>query len=87
MTDSAPDSTPDSFYAAVGGHETFDGIVRAFYVGVRIDPVLAPMYPEDDFDGAIERLTLFLSQYWEGRQRTRSSAGTRGCALATRPST
>jgi hemoglobin len=24
------------------------------------------MYPEDDIDGAIERLTLFLMQYWGG---------------------
>jgi hemoglobin len=24
------------------------------------------MYPEDDLDGAIERLTLFLMQYWGG---------------------
>jgi len=56
----------ESFYDAVGGHETFAAIVRDFYEGVRSDSVLRPMYPEHDFEGAIERLTLFLEQYWGG---------------------
>ncbi|MFP5359606.1 MAG: globin [Actinomycetes bacterium] len=55
-----------SFFEAVGGHATFDAIVRAFYEGVAADPVLRPMYPERDMEGAIERLTLFLEQYWGG---------------------
>lgn len=55
-----------SFYDAVGGHATFDRIVRTFYEGVADDPVLRPMYPEQDLEGAIERLTLFLEQYWGG---------------------
>ena len=55
-----------SFFEAVGGHPTFERIVRAFYAGVADDPVLGPMYPADDMDGAIERLTLFLEQYWGG---------------------
>lgn len=59
-------SEGQSFYEAVGGHATFDGIVRAFYQGVSHDPVLRPMYPEADLEGAIERLTLFLEQYWGG---------------------
>lgn len=56
----------DSFYDAVGGHETFERIVRAFYEGVKTDPVLRPMYPDDDLDGAVWRLTAFLEQYWGG---------------------
>lgn len=56
----------DSFYDAIGGHESFDRIVRRFYEGVVTDPVLRPMYPEDDIDGAIWRLTAFLEQYWGG---------------------
>jgi hemoglobin len=28
--------------------------------------VLRPMYPEQDLEGAIERLTGFLEQYWGG---------------------
>jgi hemoglobin len=55
-----------SLYDQVGGHATFDALVRRFYEGVRTDPVLWPMYPEHDLEGAIERLTLFLEQYWGG---------------------
>jgi len=55
-----------SFFDAVGGHSTFALIVRAFYDGVAGDPVLSPMYPAHDMDGAVERLTMFLEQYWGG---------------------
>ncbi len=30
------------------------------------DPVLRPLYPEEDLGPAAERLTLFLEQYWGG---------------------
>lgn len=53
-------------YQAMGGRATFERLVRRFYQGVRTDDVLAPMYPEEDFDGAVERLTMFLEQYWGG---------------------
>jgi hemoglobin len=53
-------------FEAMGGHATFARLVRRFYEGVRTDDVLAPMYPEEDFEGAVERLTLFLEQYWGG---------------------
>ena len=56
----------DSFYALIGGHETFARLVAAFYAGVAADPVLRPMYPEDDLGPAAERLRLFLEQYWGG---------------------
>ena len=55
-----------SFFDAVGGHATFEAIVRRFYQGVESDPVLKPMYPEHDMEGAVQRLTLFLEQYWGG---------------------
>ena len=55
-----------SFYEQVGGHETFDLLVHRFYEGVAADPVLKPMYPEDELEGAIWRLTAFLEQYWGG---------------------
>jgi hemoglobin len=55
-----------TFYDEVGGHETFLRLVSRFYAGVRQDPVLAPMYPQDDWDGAEERLRSFLEQYWGG---------------------
>ncbi|PKQ25320.1 MAG: globin [Actinobacteria bacterium HGW-Actinobacteria-4] len=60
-----PSAPGQSFYEAVGGHPTFDGIVRRFYEGVAGDPLLRPMYPED-LEGAIDRLTMFLEQYWGG---------------------
>ncbi|WP_158863855.1 globin [Leifsonia sp. AG29] len=55
-----------SFYDQVGGHATFVRLVDAFYRGVAEDPVLRPMYPEEDLGPAAERLTLFLEQYWGG---------------------
>ncbi|PJI94498.1 globin [Luteimicrobium subarcticum] len=64
MTSPAP--RPDTFYEEVGGHETFVRLVDAFYEGVADDPVLRPMYPEEDLGPARERLTMFLEQYWGG---------------------
>lgn len=55
-----------SFWQQVGGRPTFERLVRRFYEGVRGDDVLWPMYPEEDLEGAIERLTGFLEQYWGG---------------------
>ncbi|MCU1637599.1 MAG: globin [Microbacteriaceae bacterium] len=60
------ESAQGDFYRQVGGRPTFEKLVRAFYVGVASDPVLRPMYPEDDLEGAIQRLTGFLEQYWGG---------------------
>lgn len=60
------DAVTDTVWAQVGGTETFERIVRAFYRGVREDEVLAPMYPEDDWEGAIWRFRTFLEQYWGG---------------------
>ncbi len=55
-----------TFYEAVGGEETFRRLVHRFYQGVAADPVLRPMYPEEDLGPAEERLRLFLMQYWGG---------------------
>lgn len=55
-----------NFWEQVGGRPTFEKLVRAFYAGVRTDDLLWPMYPEDDLEGAIQRLTGFLEQYWGG---------------------
>ena len=55
-----------SFYDEVGGHDTFHAIVSRFYQLVREDEILRPIYPEDDLDGAEERLRMFLEQYWGG---------------------
>src|ERR1700746_3741554 len=55
-----------TFYEQVGGEETFRRLVHRFYEGVADDPILRPMYPEEDLGPAEERLTLFLIQYWGG---------------------
>src|SRR3954467_8843746 len=55
-----------TFYEQVGGEETFRRLVHRFYEGVAQDPVLRPMYPEEDLGPAEERLALFLMQYWGG---------------------
>jgi hemoglobin len=55
-----------SFYDRIGGHDTFVKLVDAFYVGVAADPVLRPMYPQEDLTQARIRLTMFLEQYWGG---------------------
>nr|WP_136054978.1 globin [Microbacterium sp. K24] len=55
-----------TFYDEVGGHETFAKIVSVFYREVALDPVLKPMYPEDDLGPAEQRLLMFLEQYWGG---------------------
>jgi hemoglobin len=56
-----------NFWEQVGGRPTFEKLVRKFYEGIKDDPVLLPMYPEQpDLEGAIQRLTGFLEQYWGG---------------------
>jgi hemoglobin len=61
-------SSPQTFYDAVGGHDTFVQIVHRFYEQVADDPVLRPLYPEEDLGPAEERLRMFLEQYWGGPQ-------------------
>ena len=59
-------ATEVTFYEAVGGEETFRKLVHRFYVGIAADPLLRPLYPEEDLGPAEERLRLFLIQYWGG---------------------
>ena len=56
----------DTLWAQVGGTPTFELIVRRFYEAVREDELLAPMYPQDDWEGSEWRLRAFLEQYWGG---------------------
>jgi hemoglobin len=48
------------------GAETFERLVAAFYRRVAVDPVLRPLYPEQDLAGAERRLRLFLEQFFGG---------------------
>ena len=56
---------PETVYERVGGERFFRDLVDRFYEGVRDDPVLRPLYPED-LEGPKEHLALFLVQYWGG---------------------
>lgn len=55
-----------TFYDQVGGRPFFEKLVHRFYEGVATDPLLKPMYPEEDLGPAEIRLTMFLEQYWGG---------------------
>ncbi|GAA2228096.1 globin [Streptomyces amakusaensis] len=55
-----------TFYEQVGGEETFRRLVHRFYQGVAGDPLLRPMYPEEDLGPAEDRFATFLMQYWGG---------------------
>ena len=55
-----------TFYDEIGGHEIFAKIVSVFYREVALDPVMKPMYPEEDLGPAEDRLRMFLEQYWGG---------------------
>jgi hemoglobin len=63
MTDPTAPATP---YEEFGGEEFFTRLVAGFYRRVATDPVLKPMYPDDDMAGAERRLRMFLMQYWGG---------------------
>ena len=62
-------------FEAAGGEATFRLLVERFYAGVAADPVLRPLYPEDDLTGPAERLTLFLIQYWGGPETYNETRG------------
>ncbi|MEV0004108.1 globin [Micromonospora sp. NPDC050980] len=55
-----------TLFEAIGGEPAFRKLVDVFYAGVADDPLLRPMYPEEDLAPAADRLTLFLIQYWGG---------------------
>lgn len=52
------DSQPSVFEQI--GEAGFTSFVAAFYRRVPTDPILGPLYPEQDFEGAEQRLRDFL---------------------------
>ncbi len=55
-----------NFYEEIGGSKTFADLVSQFYAAVSVDPLLRPMYPAKDLNGAAQRLQMFLEQYFGG---------------------
>jgi hemoglobin len=58
-----------TLYNEIGGEATFRRLVDLFYSEVENDPVLRPLYIEEDLGpggAARDRLALFLMQYWGG---------------------
>jgi hemoglobin len=58
-----------SLYETVGGERVFRELVDHFYRAVEDDPVLRPLYEDEDLGeggAARNRLTMFLVQYWGG---------------------
>lgn len=58
--------TEKTLFDRIGGSETFEQLVSHFYALVAVNPILRPMYPDEDFRAAAERLKFFLIQYWGG---------------------
>ena len=56
----------DALYEEVGGEPVFRRLVDRFYEGGALDPVLRPLYPDEDLTAAKDRLRMFLEQYWGG---------------------
>ena len=56
----------ETFYQRAGGERTFNDLVSHFYALVAVNPILRPMYPDNDLHGAGRWLQLFLEQYWGG---------------------
>jgi hemoglobin len=60
------DSPATTLFDLAGGMPFFERLVARFYAGVAVDPILRPLYPDEDLAPATRRLTLFLAQYWGG---------------------
>jgi hemoglobin len=56
---------PRSVYTILGP-DGFNRLTAAFYEGVASDPLLRPLYPEEELEPARRRLALFLMQYFGG---------------------
>ncbi len=59
-------TSPQTFYEAVGGAQTFHDLTARFYQEVAKDEILRPLYPDEDLGPAERRLRMFLEQYWGG---------------------
>ena len=55
-----------NLYEDMGGRATFEQLVSHFYALVSVDPILRPMYPDEDMKGAAKRLLMYREQYGGG---------------------
>ncbi|TVX79857.1 globin [Corynebacterium sp. NML180780] len=63
-----------SLYDALGA-DFFQRLVEGFYNQVKEDDLIGPMYPDQDWDGAQDRLRWFLVQYWGGPRTYQEKRG------------
>ena len=63
-----------SLYESIGGDETFQRLVDAFYRRIEADASLRPLFPADLVSGK-EGQFLFLTQYFGGLQRYTEQRG------------
>lgn len=63
-----------TLYRLVGGDETFQQLVDAFYDRIERDPLLRPMFPADLEPGK-QRQYLFLTQFFGGPARYNEQRG------------
>lgn len=64
-----------TLFDAVGGEPFFTRLVRGFYDQVKEDDLIGPMYPDQDWEGAENRLRWFLVQYWGGPREYQEKRG------------
>jgi hemoglobin len=69
-----PPLREEDVYARIG-EAGFARLVRGFYRHVPADPLLGPMYPPDDLDGAEMRLRDFLVGRFGGPPRYMETRG------------
>ncbi|WP_297591305.1 globin [uncultured Corynebacterium sp.] len=69
-----PPSQEQSLFEALG-QDFFDRLVEGFYSQVKNDDLIGPMYPDDDWEGAQDRLRWFLVQYWGGPRTYQEERG------------
>jgi hemoglobin len=57
------------------GEDGFTRLVAAFYRRIPTDDILGPLYPQQDFKGAEERLRMFLVMRFGGPQHYMETRG------------
>lgn len=57
------------------GEDKLEALIKAFYLRVKTDDILEPMYPADDMEGAEYRLKEFLIYRLGGPQRYLTERG------------